>query len=190
MKTRIKGTTRNVDVLGEPRLGWFQQRAWDVWFAPKRFESPHLYERLGVLWIKRYVPTGGDYFRKKYGVRVIDIKGTIESLLKGEQRLDGAFDVDDAHAIFFSEVITTSGDVAFDPQDAQPLIQMGAFKAFGGKPDIPGALLEPPQPRLAQYIDVPRRSFDSRFHCSCSFHRLIAVDAPPLPDHRGRAKRS
>jgi Glycosyl-4,4'-diaponeurosporenoate acyltransferase len=86
MKTRIKGTTRNVDVLGEPRLGCFQQRAWDVWFAPKRFESPHLYERLGVLWIKRYVPTGGDYFRKKYGVRVIDIKSSIESLLKFEQR--------------------------------------------------------------------------------------------------------
>ncbi len=76
----------NADVLGEPRLGWFQRRAWDVWFAPKRFESPHLYERLGVLWIKRYVPTGGDYFRKKYGVRVIDIKSTIESLLTFEER--------------------------------------------------------------------------------------------------------
>jgi hypothetical protein len=43
MKTRTKGTTRNVDVLGEPRLGWFQQRAWDVWFAPKRFESQKFY---------------------------------------------------------------------------------------------------------------------------------------------------
>src|SRR6266568_4382705 len=83
---RLPGTTMNADVLGEPRLRWFQRRAWDVWFAPKRFESPHLYERLGVLWIKRYVPTGGDYFRKKYGVRVIDIKGTIESLLTFEQR--------------------------------------------------------------------------------------------------------
>ncbi len=76
----------NADVLGEPRLGFLQHRAWDVWFAPKRFESPHLYERLGVLWIKRYVPTGGDYVRKKYGVRVIDIKSTIESLLKFEER--------------------------------------------------------------------------------------------------------
>jgi hypothetical protein len=65
---------------------WLQQRAWDCWFAPKRFESPHLYEGLGVLWIKRYVPTGGDYFRKKYGVRVIAIKSTIESLLTFEQR--------------------------------------------------------------------------------------------------------
>ncbi len=79
--------TGNTDVLGELRLGWFQQRAWDVWFAPKRFESPHLYERLGVLWIKRYVPTGGDYFRKKYGVRVIDIKSNIKSLLKFEERI-------------------------------------------------------------------------------------------------------
>jgi hypothetical protein len=76
----------NADVLGEPRLGFLQYRAWDFWFAPKRFESPHLYERLGVLWIKRYVPTGGDYFRTKYGVRVIDIKSTIESLLKFEER--------------------------------------------------------------------------------------------------------
>jgi hypothetical protein len=76
----------NADVLGEPRPGFFQHRAWDVWFAPKRFESPHLYERLGVLWIKRYVPTGGDYVRKKYGVRVIDIKNTIESLLIFEER--------------------------------------------------------------------------------------------------------
>ena len=58
----------------------------DVWFAPKRFESPHLYERLGVLWIKRSVPTGGDYVRKKYGVRVIALKSTFESLLTFEHR--------------------------------------------------------------------------------------------------------
>lgn len=86
MKSRTKGTTRNADVLGPQRLGLLQYRAWDFWFAPKRFESPQLYERLGVLWIKRYVPTGGDYFRKKYGVRAIDIKSTIESLLKFEKR--------------------------------------------------------------------------------------------------------
>ena len=76
----------NADVLGPQRVGLLQHRAWDFWFAPKRFESPQLYERLGVLWIKRYVPTGGDYFRKKYGVRVIDIKSNIESLLKFEER--------------------------------------------------------------------------------------------------------
>ncbi len=76
----------NIEVLGEPRLGLLQHQALDLWFDPKRFESPQLYERLGVLWIKRYVPTGGDYLRKKYGVRVIDIKSTIESLLKFEER--------------------------------------------------------------------------------------------------------
>ena len=78
--------TMNTDVLGPQRVGLLQHSAWDFWFAPKRFESPQLYERLGVLWIKRYVPTGGDYFRKKYGVRVIDIKSTIVSLLKLEER--------------------------------------------------------------------------------------------------------
>src|SRR6266516_5012098 len=83
---RDEGTTMNGDVLGPQRVGLLQHRAWDFWFAPKRFESPQLYERLGVLWIKRYVPTGGDYFRKKYGVRVIDIKSNIESLLKFEER--------------------------------------------------------------------------------------------------------
>ena len=76
----------NADVLGPQKMGLLQHRAWDFWLAPKRFESPQLYERLGVLWIKRYVPTGGDYFRKKYGVRVIDIKSNIESLLKFEER--------------------------------------------------------------------------------------------------------
>ncbi len=76
----------NADVLGPQKVGLLQHRAWDFWLAPKRFESPQLYERLGVLWIKRYVPTGGDYFRKKYGVRVIDIKSNIESLLKFEER--------------------------------------------------------------------------------------------------------
>ncbi len=77
----------NTDVLGPQRVGLLQHRAWDFWFAPKRFESPQLYERLGALWIKRYVPTGGDYFRKKYGVRVIDIKSNIKSLLKFEERI-------------------------------------------------------------------------------------------------------
>src|SRR6266702_1391943 len=32
----------------------------DIWFRPKCFESERLYERLGALVIKRYVPTGGD----------------------------------------------------------------------------------------------------------------------------------
>ncbi len=32
----------------------------DVWFRPKECESERLYEHLGALLIKRYVPTGGD----------------------------------------------------------------------------------------------------------------------------------
>ena len=32
----------------------------DVWFQPKGFESERLYEQLGALLIKQYVPTGGD----------------------------------------------------------------------------------------------------------------------------------
>ena len=40
----------------------------DIWFAPKHFESTALYERLGVLFVKRYVPTGGDFFRQHYGI--------------------------------------------------------------------------------------------------------------------------
>jgi len=34
--------------------------ALDVWFRPKGFESERLYEQLGALLIKRYVPSGGD----------------------------------------------------------------------------------------------------------------------------------
>jgi|GEM_PF-1325450 len=34
--------------------------AFDLWFRPKDFESERLYQRLGALLIKRYVPTGGD----------------------------------------------------------------------------------------------------------------------------------
>ncbi len=43
-----------------PRFSTF-----DVWFRPKRFESEHLYERLGALMIKRYVPTGGDLVMRR-----------------------------------------------------------------------------------------------------------------------------
>jgi Glycosyl-4,4'-diaponeurosporenoate acyltransferase len=57
----------------------------DIWFAPKRFESTALYERLGVLFIKRYVPTGGDFFRQRYGVRIVDIRGNLNSLIRFER---------------------------------------------------------------------------------------------------------
>jgi hypothetical protein len=38
---------------------------WGIWFRPKRFESERLYERLGALVIKRYVPTGGDLVMRR-----------------------------------------------------------------------------------------------------------------------------
>jgi hypothetical protein len=61
------------------------QRLLDVWFSPKRFESAALYERLGVLFIKRYVPTGGDFFIQRYGIRIVHIRGTLESLIHFER---------------------------------------------------------------------------------------------------------
>jgi hypothetical protein len=43
-----------------PRVSIF-----DVWFRPKGFESERLYERLGALLLKRYVPTGGDLVMRR-----------------------------------------------------------------------------------------------------------------------------
>ncbi len=57
----------------------------DIWFAPKHFESTSLYERLGVLFVKRYVPTGGDSFRRHYGIRIVDIRGNLDSLIQFER---------------------------------------------------------------------------------------------------------
>ncbi|MCU1243709.1 MAG: hypothetical protein JWO71_4435 [Candidatus Acidoferrum typicum] len=57
----------------------------DGWFSPKRFESEALYERLGVLSIKRYVPTGGDFFIRRYGIRIAQIRGNLQSLLHFER---------------------------------------------------------------------------------------------------------
>ena len=57
----------------------------DLWFAPKRFESMTLYERLGVLLVKKYAPTGGDFVNRRYGVTIADIHGTVDSLVKFEK---------------------------------------------------------------------------------------------------------
>ena len=48
-------TNKERGFTGHPRL----QELLDAWFSPKGFESEAFYERLGVLFIKRYVPTGG-----------------------------------------------------------------------------------------------------------------------------------
>src|SRR5258708_20966409 len=57
----------------------------DIWCAAKQFESTALYERLGVLFVKRYVPTGGDFFRRHYGIRIVDIRGNLDSLIQFER---------------------------------------------------------------------------------------------------------
>src|SRR6266508_3689254 len=68
---------------GSPRS--FLERVQDLWFAPKRFESTALYERLGVLLVKKYVPTGGDFFIRRYGIRIVDVRGGLDSLIHFER---------------------------------------------------------------------------------------------------------
>jgi hypothetical protein len=63
----------------------FLERLEDLWFAPKRFESTAFYERLGVLLIKKYVPTGGDFFIRRYGLRIVDVRGSLDSLTRFER---------------------------------------------------------------------------------------------------------
>ncbi len=70
-------------VDGNPRS--LLERLQALWFAPKSFESTALYERLGVLIIKKYAPTGGDFFIRRYGIRIIDVRGTLESLIHFER---------------------------------------------------------------------------------------------------------
>ncbi len=57
----------------------------DLWFAPKHFESKALYERLDVLLVKKYAPTGGDFVNRRYGVTIADIHGTVGSLIQFER---------------------------------------------------------------------------------------------------------
>jgi hypothetical protein len=63
--------------------------AFDVWFRPKGFESERLYERLGALLLKCYVPTGGDLvmrrLRRHYPGRRW-VTPSIQSLRRYERR--------------------------------------------------------------------------------------------------------
>ena len=61
------------------------KRLQDLWFAPKRFESTALYEHLGVLLVKKYAATGGDFVNRRYGVTIADIHGTFDALIKFER---------------------------------------------------------------------------------------------------------
>ncbi len=73
----------------DPAARSFWERLEDVWFAPKAFESARLYENLGVLIVKRYAPTGGDYFIRRYGIRIVDVRGTLDSLVHFERYTRG-----------------------------------------------------------------------------------------------------
>ena len=64
-------------------------RALDVWFRPKGFESERLYEQLGALQIKRYVPTGGDLVMRRLRLDHPErrwVTPSLESLRRYERR--------------------------------------------------------------------------------------------------------
>ena len=63
--------------------------AFDIWFRPKGFESERLYERLGALLIKHYVPTGGDLVMQRLRRHHPErrwVTSNIQSLRRYEQR--------------------------------------------------------------------------------------------------------
>ncbi len=62
----MSGQRRYLDARSRSSL----ERLQDLWFAPKRFESTTLYERLGVVLVKRYAPTGGDFVNRRYGISI------------------------------------------------------------------------------------------------------------------------
>lgn len=59
------------------------------WFAPKRFESERLYQRLGVRLVKTYIPTGGTFWNRllwhRLGWRLIEPGSGVEGLIRYEQ---------------------------------------------------------------------------------------------------------
>ncbi len=78
-------TISDMRQTNQPHSRQFLKRVLDVWFSPKRFETERLYERLGVLFIKRYVPTGGDFVIRRYDIRIANIRGSLESLIRFER---------------------------------------------------------------------------------------------------------
>jgi hypothetical protein len=84
----------------EPHPRPLMQHLLDVRFSPKRFESELLYERLGVLFIKRYVPTGGDFFIRRYGIRIAHLRGNLtltfgKGPIAADQQMTGALPTGD-----------------------------------------------------------------------------------------------
>ncbi len=60
-KTRRSGGKKQFGTWIRAPLS-LRENLFDAWFTPKRFESPAIYQRMGVLLHKRCVPTGGDFF--------------------------------------------------------------------------------------------------------------------------------
>lgn len=61
----------------------------DCWFRPRCFESERLYERLGALILKRYVPTGGDLLMRRlrrHHPRSRWVTSSLQSLCQHERR--------------------------------------------------------------------------------------------------------
>ncbi len=77
----MKATNRYLDKKHLP----FGEKLLELWFAPKGFETTELYEHLGVRILKRYVPTGGDFFIQKFGVRIVNVQGNLEAMIRFEQ---------------------------------------------------------------------------------------------------------
>lgn len=74
------------------------KRLLDIWFAPKSFETTKLYESFGVLFVKLCVPTGGDFVRRRYGIRIFDLRGNIDSVMRFER---GTRKLEAIHVIVF-----------------------------------------------------------------------------------------
>jgi hypothetical protein len=95
--------------------------ALDVWFRPKAFESERLYERLGALLLKRYVPTGGDLVMQRLrrdhpGTRWVT--SNLQSLRRYERRTR------------LNESIHLMGFIAFAVL-AEKKFASGSLTAFG-----------------------------------------------------------
>jgi Glycosyl-4,4'-diaponeurosporenoate acyltransferase len=84
-RCRLDAYSRRV----ESEAAVLSRRLTDLWFEPKPFETEAIYERLGVLVLKRYVPTGGDLFMRWIRRRHPDLKllrsADIESLQQFER---------------------------------------------------------------------------------------------------------
>jgi glycosyl-4,4'-diaponeurosporenoate acyltransferase len=93
----------------------------DLWFRPKAFESERLYEQLGALLIKRYVPTGGDLvmhrLRRDHPSRRW-VTPSVESLRRYE------------HRTRLNESIHLIGFIGFTVLAAEKFV-LGSLSAFG-----------------------------------------------------------